>query len=101
MDPFGGPSAAAGAAGDQALGDAAIAHLAAQPELLSAFLVETGVAPADAAAMVDEPGFLGAALEFLARDEERAAAFCAEIGATPERFAAARARLSGEAPHWT
>lgn len=85
----------------RAVAAAAVDFLIARPEDLAAMLTETGAAPAEAAALLESEDGAAAALAFVARDEARAEAFCIEAKLTPEVFAAVRAELSGEGPHWT
>jgi len=86
------------AAGAEAIAAQALGFLAHEPRRLMAFLVATGLEPADVRQRVDSPEFLAAVLDFVSRDESLLIVFAAEAGLPPERVAAAAIILTGDHP---
>jgi len=80
---------------DEDLALRAFAHVAADPELLSALLASTGAAPSDLVAAAQTPEFAAFILDFLMQSDERVLAFAASEGIAPEAVARAHARLLG------
>lgn len=76
-----------------ALADAAIIHLASDPELMSALLGASGMQPDDVRRAADRPEFAGALLDFLCETDQRLFDFARAAGIRPERIAYARAAL--------
>ncbi len=80
----------------------ALGHIAADDELLFAFLDITGLSPADLRARGGDREILGGVLDFILMDEARLLAFCEASGLKPEIPGRARKRLpGGEEVHWT
>lgn len=80
----------------------ALAWMAAQPEVLGAFLAASGTGPEALRRAAAEPEFLGFVLDHLLADETALTAFAAERGIPPELPMRARAALpGGDLPHWT
>ena len=73
----------------------AFAHVAADPDLLSALLDSTGAAPSDLIDAVATDGFAGFIMDFLMQSDDRIRAFAAAEGIAPEDVARAHARLLG------
>ena len=86
----------------ETLGLQALAHIAAQDDLLGAFLAAGGADMAELRARATEPAFLGAVLDFLLQEDQRVLDFAAGIGVAPTQPALARASLpGGQVWHWT
>ena len=79
------------------LADAAILHLAADPELLAALLATSGLRPQDLRGAASRPDFAAALLDFMCESDERLLAFAGTAGMRPERIAHARAALEAGA----
>lgn len=79
-----------------------LAWLAADDELLPAFLAATGASPGEISARAEDADFHLAILDFLLMDDERVIAFCDAHGLPYTTPQTARAHLpGGETPHWT
>ncbi|MGG7567951.1 DUF3572 domain-containing protein [Rhodovulum sp. DZ06] len=88
--------------GAEALAVQALGWMAADDEVLGAFLGAAGCGPSDLRARAAEPEFLGFVLDFLLQDEQALIAFCDAVRVPYDRPMQARAALpGGEAPHWT
>ena len=74
---------------------AALAHVAADEELLSRFMSMTGIEPAAIRAAATERGFLAGVLDFLMGHEPDALDFAARSGLAPDEVGMARVVLSG------
>jgi hypothetical protein len=80
----------------------ALGHIAAEEELLYAFLGMTGLSPDELRGRAADPEILGGVLDFLLMDEARVLAFCGAAGIPPDRPARARRLLpGGEEVNWT
>jgi hypothetical protein len=80
----------------------ALAWLAADDELFSAFLGASGHSPAEIRARAGDPVFLAAVLDFLLTDDAWVMAFCDSVDLGYDTPARARAGLpGGEVTHWT
>ncbi|HEX7776428.1 MAG TPA: DUF3572 domain-containing protein [Parvibaculum sp.] len=80
----------------------ALAHIAADEELLYAFVDLSGLAPDELRTRAGEPEILGGVLDFLLMDEKRLMAFCEAADLKPELPGIARRLLpGGEEVHWT
>ncbi len=80
----------------------ALGHIAADEELLFAFVDLCGLAPDELRAHAGEPEILGGVLDFLLMDENRLLAFCEAAELKPELPGIARRLLpGGEEVHWT
>jgi len=81
---------------------AALAWMAADPEVTGAFLVQSGLSVDDLRARIVDPGLTGAVLDFVLTRDDWVIAVAAAAGLRPEQVASARAALpGGDAPHWT
>jgi hypothetical protein len=72
----------------------ALAYLAARPELLEAFLAQTGLRPETVRAAAVAPGFLPAVIEHILANEAMLIEFADEQGIDPASVAAAHAKLT-------
>jgi len=80
----------------------ALGHIAAEEELLFAFVDLTGLSPDELRSRAGEPEILGGVLDFIMMDDKRLLEFCAAIGLKPEMPGIARKLLpGGEEVHWT
>jgi len=80
----------------------ALGHIAAEEDLLFAFVDLTGLSPNDLRARASEPEILGGILDFILMDDQRLIAFCETMNLRPEMPAIARKLLpGGEEVHWT
>jgi hypothetical protein len=80
----------------------ALGHIAAEEDLLFAFVDLTGLSPNDLRARASEPEILGGVLDFILMDDQRLIAFCEAVNLRPEMPAVARKLLpGGEEVHWT
>ena len=80
----------------------ALGHIAAEEDLLFAFVDLTGLSPNDLRARAGEPEILGGILDFILMDDQRLLAFCETMNLRPEMPAIARKLLpGGEEVHWT
>lgn len=80
----------------------ALGHIAAEEDLLFAFVDLTGLSPNDLRARAGEPEILGGILDFILMDDQRLIAFCEAASLRPEMPAVARKLLpGGEEVHWT
>ncbi len=76
----------------------ALAHLAADEDLLHRFLGESGMDGGDLRKAAEEPGTLVGVLDFFLCDEARLLAFAAAAGLKPEEPLRARYALPGGFP---
>jgi len=80
----------------------ALTHIAADEDLLGAFLAQTGLAADELKAQATDPALLGGVLDFLMSDEAGLVAFCEAAQMEPEMPGLARRSLpGGEEVHWT
>ncbi len=80
----------------------ALTHIAADEDLLGAFLAQTGLAVDELKAQATDPALLGGVLDFLMSDEAGLVAFCEAAQMEPEMPGRARRSLpGGEEVHWT
>ena len=80
----------------------ALGWLAADPDLVGAFLAEAGTGPEALRARAREPEFLGFVLDFLLAEDARVIAFCGAAGLPFDALMRARGALpGGESVHWT
>jgi hypothetical protein len=81
---------------------AALCWVAADAEVLGAFLSSSGLDPATLRTRAGDRGLLGAVLDHVMTRDDWVIAVAAEAGIRPERISIARAALPGGAlPHWT
>jgi hypothetical protein len=73
----------------------AFGFLAREPEYFAIFSTQTGIDPADLAAIADTPAFLDAVLGFLLSDEAMLLTFCQNSGQQPEDVNLAHLSLGG------
>lgn len=80
----------------------ALTHIAADDDLLGAFLAQTGLAVDELKTQATDPALLGGVLDFLMSDEVGLLAFCEAASIEPEMPGLARRSLpGGEEVHWT
>ena len=80
----------------------ALTFIAADQDLMGAFLAQSGLSPDELRAQLGEPGVLVGVLDFLLMEDERVLAFCAAEGLSPETPMTARHTLpGGEHVNWT
>jgi hypothetical protein len=80
----------------------ALGHIAAEEDLLFAFVDMTGLSPSELKARAEEPEILGGILDFILMDDQRLLAFCENANLRPELPGIARKLLpGGEEVHWT
>ncbi len=80
----------------------ALTHIAADDDLLGAFLAQTGLAVEELKTQATDPALLGGVLDFLMSDEKGLLEFCEAAGMEPEVPGRARQSLpGGEEVHWT
>ncbi|MES1991255.1 MAG: DUF3572 domain-containing protein [Pseudomonadota bacterium] len=80
----------------------ALSHIAAEEDLLYAFVDMTGLSPDDLRSRAGEPEILGGVLDFILMDEHRLINFCETVRLRPEMPGMARRLLpGGEEVHWT
>ncbi len=80
----------------------ALGHIAAEEELLFAFVDLTGLSPDELRSRAGEPEILGGVLDFIMMDDTRLLEFCAAANLKPETPGIARRLLpGGEEVHWT
>jgi Protein of unknown function (DUF3572) len=80
----------------------ALTHIAADEDLLGAFLAQTGLAADELKTQATDPALLGGVLDFLMSDEAGLVAFCEAAQMEPEMPGLARRSLpGGEEVHWT
>lgn len=80
----------------------ALGHIAAEEDLLFAFVDMTGLSPSELKARAEEPEILGGILDFILMDDQRLLAFCESANLRPELPGIARKLLpGGEEVHWT
>lgn len=72
---------------------AALAHIAADPQLLPRFLAITGIDPAMIRSAAGEPGFLAGVLGFVLAHEPTLLGFAADAAISPSEVAAAQRAL--------
>jgi hypothetical protein len=84
-----------------AVGRDALIWIAAEPDLLGAFLAGSGLAPHEIRTRVEDAEFLGFVLDFVLGSDASVLAFAADAGIAPEDVARARAAIGGGNPHWT
>jgi len=86
----------------EALALRALAHVAAESELLQRFMAMTGAAPADLRSRPDDPALLAAVADFLLSDDRLVTDFARQAGVPAIALAEARAALpGGDVPDWT
>ncbi|WP_416899807.1 MAG: DUF3572 domain-containing protein [Minwuia sp.] len=73
----------------------AVQHIAADEHLLSAFVQQAGVTPAEVRDRIMEPEFQAGVMDFIMGDEQLALDFCAAFGHPPESLKAVRRALPG------
>lgn len=80
----------------------ALGWLAAQHELLPAFMAMTGAEAGSLRDAAAQPAFLGAVMDFILSDDAHVTAFCDAAGLPYTAPMRARAVLpGGDLPHWT
>jgi hypothetical protein len=80
----------------------ALGHIAAEEDLLFAFVDMTGLAPNELKTRAAEPEILGGVLDFILMDDQRLLTFCESANLRPELPGMARRLLpGGEEVHWT
>jgi len=80
----------------------ALGHIAAEEDLLYAFVDMCGLSPDELRARAGEPEILGGVLDFILMDEQRLISFCETVHIRPEMPGIARRLLpGGEEIHWT
>lgn len=79
----------------------ALAWLAADDDLLTGFLAQTGANPAALRRHAGERDMLAAVMAYVLAEDDRIIAAAAALGERPETLAAAARQLTGEVPHWT
>lgn len=80
----------------------AVSFLAADIDILAAFLTSSGLSPDELRAGADEPLVMAGALDFILSDEALARRFPQSLSLPPGALQAARAALpGGEEPYWT
>jgi hypothetical protein len=84
-----------------AVGRDALIWIAAEPDLLGAFLAGSGLAAHEIRTRAGDAEFLGFVLDFVLGSDASVLAFAADAGIAPEDVARARAALGGGNPHWT
>lgn len=72
----------------------ALGFLAETPDVLSRFLDQSSITPAELRARAGDPHFLGGMLDFLLADDELTGRFCAAEAIEPQALHLARHRLS-------
>ena len=82
----------------QIMGQSALAFLAENVDLLSQFLVQTGVGPDEVRNRKNDPEFLGHVLDFLLQDDDMIIAFSEYAGVVPDLVVVARHKLPGAMP---
>lgn len=80
------------------IAQAGFSHIAAEPELVSALLAQSGTDVAGLRAMAGQPEFAQFVLDFLLEHDQRVLDFATALGIRPERIAMARAVLGGADP---
>ena len=80
------------------IADAGFGHIAADAELVSAFLAQSGSDAAGLRAMAARPEFAVFILDFLLEQDQRVLDFATSSGLRPERVQMARAVLGGGDP---
>lgn len=80
----------------------ALGWMAADDDVLGAFLGASGLSPGEVRARAQDPDFLVAVLDFVTSDDAMVRAFCDASGLRyDEPLAARRAIPGGEEVHWT
>jgi hypothetical protein len=80
----------------------ALGWLAANDDLMPAFLDATGASESDLKGQAADPAFLGAVLDFIMMDDTWVVAFCDTVSVPYERLMMARAVLpGGQQVNWT
>jgi len=80
----------------------ALSWMAADDEILGAFLDAAGAAPGDLRTRAADPEFLGFVLDFLLTSDDMTRAFAEAANIAPETPFQARAHLpGGDLPNWT
>ena len=80
----------------------ALGHIAAEEDLLFAFVDLCGLAPNELKARAADPEILGGVLDFIMMDDQRLLAFCETVNLRPEMPGIARKMLpGGQEVHWT
>ena len=80
------------------IADAGFGHIAANAELVSALLAQSGTDVAGLRQMAARPEFAQFVLDFLLEQDERVLDFAAHAGIAPQRVVMARAVLGGGDP---
>ncbi|MFT4013327.1 MAG: DUF3572 domain-containing protein [Paracoccus sp. (in: a-proteobacteria)] len=80
------------------IADLGFSHIAADVELVSALLAQSGSDVAGLRAMAARPEFAVFVLDFLLEQDARVLDFAASAGLRPERVVMARATLGGADP---
>jgi len=80
------------------IADAGFSHIAADAELVAAFLGQAGTDAAGLRAMATRPEFAQFVLDFLLEQDQRVLDFAASAGLQPQRVVRARAVLGGGDP---
>ncbi|RCW80280.1 DUF3572 domain-containing protein [Paracoccus lutimaris] len=80
------------------IADTGFAHIAADTDLVSALLAQSGSDVAGLRAMAARPEFAVFVLDFLLEQDQRVLDFAASAGVRPERVQMARAVLGGGDP---
>ncbi len=80
----------------------ALAWLAENDDIFTAFLQTTGVSQADFAMRAADPEFLASVVDFILTQDRWVLAWAKSTGVPPETLANIRAHLpGGSLPHWT
>lgn len=84
----------------RAIAEAALDHLARDPDLLGSLMAQSGLDPAGLRTLLAQEGgeAAGLALDFILEQDARVLALAREAGIAPERVAMARAVLGGADP---
>lgn len=80
------------------IADAGFSHIASEPDLVAALLVQAGADVAGLRAIAQRPEFAVFVLDFLLEEDERVLGFARSLGIKPERVVMARATLGGADP---
>ncbi|UXU74760.1 MULTISPECIES: DUF3572 domain-containing protein [unclassified Paracoccus (in: a-proteobacteria)] len=80
------------------IADSGFGHIAGNPELIGAFLAQSGCDVAGLRQMAARPEFAVFVLDFLLEQDQRVLDFAAATGLAPQRVQMARAVLGGDAP---
>jgi hypothetical protein len=81
---------------------AALAWMASEPDVMGAFLAQSGLPVDELRARTGDPVLLGAVLDLVLTRDDWVIAVAKEAGLRPDQVAVARAALpGGDVPHWT